>query len=154
MDPRGGMRDDNSGTGGQWDDPMSKSGQGQGQGQWDQGGGELFAFLTSRSGFRPQLRALSPASGSMVRAPANYILFRQHWWRRYIRPTACSSECFRNRRWRRPDWYYRIWWPRYPIGPVFGPVWWPGEVPDQPESDRWLCGPQQKCSWSGYRQAS
>jgi hypothetical protein len=32
------MRDDNSGTGGQWDDPMSKSGQGQGQGQWDQGG--------------------------------------------------------------------------------------------------------------------
>ena len=57
---RGGMRDDNTGTGGQWDDPMSKSG----QGKWEQRGGELELFAQSRLG--PPLRGLSLISGSLV----------------------------------------------------------------------------------------
>ena len=42
MEPReqrSGMRDDNTSSGGQWDDPMSKGS----QGKWEQRGGELFA---------------------------------------------------------------------------------------------------------------
>lgn len=39
---RGGMRDDNTSTGGQWDNPMGKGS----QGQWEQQQGELFAHIT------------------------------------------------------------------------------------------------------------
>ncbi|KAH9169626.1 hypothetical protein EDB89DRAFT_1445591 [Lactarius sanguifluus] len=144
---RSGMRDDNTGTGGQWDNPMSKGS----QGKWELGrhfGGPSTAARTITG---PRL------SGQHSPVPLLIILFRHHQWpgRRYIQPTATWPERLRVRiqRRRRPDWY-RPGWYRHPIGPVrdFGPVRRLGEGHDWP--DRWLYGSRQECRWSGWWQAT
>src|SRR6266702_4587398 len=127
---RSGMRDDDTGTGGQWDNPMSKGS----QGKWEQREGEAFTrrLHTSRSGGRPPLRALSSPQAqwsALTWALANYSFSRQHWWPggRYVHPTASWPERLRVRnqhRRRRADWY-RPGWHR-----DFGPVRRPGEGHD------------------------